>query len=126
MNIISRYSDIPGLVIDQSQIPGEIRGLLPLAIEWNITDYLELEAYINAASDDKRRHFVESFAPHFDLIASWVGQSAHLMPPPDEAAIFEIAASAALRVRKTLVVFEINPLPNLLDFRQEIDLVGTN
>ncbi len=124
MNIISRYSNIPGLVIDSSKIPREIRGLLPLALEWNITDYLELEGYINAASEHKRRHFVESFAPHFDFIASWVEQSAHIMPLPDEVAVFDIAASVALRVRNTLVVFEISSFrPGRPDFGPTIDFV---
>jgi hypothetical protein len=127
MNIISRYSDIPGLVIDESKIPLEILGLLPLAIEWNITDYLELEAYINAAPEHKRRHFVESFAPHFDFIAAWVEQSAHIMPLPDEVAVFDVAASVALRVSKMLVIFEINPhQPSRFDFGQEIGFIGTN
>jgi hypothetical protein len=111
-------------VIDESQIPREIHGLLPLAVEWNITDYLELEAYINVALEHKRRHFVESFAPHLDFIAAWVGRSAHIMPLPDEVAVFEIAASVALRVRKTLAVFGINSLhADVLGFRQEIGVV---
>lgn len=125
MNIISRYSDIPGLVVNEAKIPCEIRGLLALAIEWNITDYLELEAYINAAAEHKRRHLVESFAPHFDFITSWIGQSAHLMPLPDEVVVFDIAASAALKVRATLPVFEINyPLPSQLGFAQTMEFIG--
>ncbi len=124
MNIISRYSDIPGLVIDESKIPREIRSLLPLAVKWNITDYLELEAYIHAAPEHERRHFVESFAPHLDSIAAWVEQSAHLMPLPDEVAVFDVAASVALRVSRMPVVFEINSRqPSRINFGQEIGFV---
>lgn len=126
MNLISRYSDIPGLVIDESKIPDEIRGLLALAVEWNIADYLELEAYIDAAPEPKRRHFIESFAPHFDFITSWVEQSAHF-PMPDEAAIFNIAAGAATRVRQASFAFETNsPHSSQFDFTRETGLIGAN
>jgi hypothetical protein len=95
MNITSRYSDIPEVTIDESKIPVEVLTLLPLAKEWSISDDVELEAYIAAASEEKRRHFFEAFRPHFTILAKWNRDSAHLVPQPDELVLFDIAANAA-------------------------------
>jgi hypothetical protein len=102
MNITSRYSDIPEVVIDESKIPAEVRPLLPLAKEWSISDDVELNAYIAAASLEKRRQFFEAFRPHFDTLVKWTRESAQLVPQPDELVLFDIAANAAATVGSTL------------------------
>jgi hypothetical protein len=102
MNITSRYSDIPGVVIDESKIPAVVHHLLPLAREWSISDDVELDAYIAAASPESRRQFFEAFPPHFDVLAKWNRDSAHLVPQPDELVLFDIAANAAATVGSTL------------------------
>ena len=101
MNITSRYSDIPEVVIDESKIPAEVRHLLPLAREWSISDDVELETYIAAASPEKRREFFEAFRPHFDTLAKWNRESRELVPQPDELVLFDMAANAAATVDGT-------------------------
>ena len=102
MNITSRYADIPEVTIDESKIPVEVRPLLALAKEWSIGDDEELEAYIAAASEEKRRQFFEAFRPHFEALAKWTRDSANLVPQPDELVLFDIAANAAATVGTTL------------------------
>lgn len=102
MNVTTRYSDIPEVVIDESKIPPAFRHLLPLAREWSISDDLELDAYIASSSSDQRRRFVEAFAPHFDALEAWHNELSHLVPQPDELVLFDIAAHAAATVESTL------------------------
>lgn len=102
MNITSRYSDITEVTIDELKIPAVILPLLPLAREWSISDDVELEAYIAAASEQKRREFFEAFRPHFPALDEWHRKSAHLVPQPDELVLFEIAANAAATVGSSL------------------------
>src|SRR3954468_10802640 len=98
MTITSRYSDIPEVAIDESKIPAEVLPLLPLAKEWSISDDVELDAYITAASEQKRREFFEAFRPHFPALDKWHRELAHLVPQPDELVLFDIAANAAAAV----------------------------
>jgi hypothetical protein len=102
MDITSRYSDIPEVVIDQSKIPTEVLPLLALAKEWSIGDDVELEAYIAAASEQKKRELFEAFRPHFPALAKWHKESSHLVPQPDELVLFDIAANAAATVGNSL------------------------
>jgi hypothetical protein len=102
MNITSRYSDIPEVVIDESKIPAAVRHLLPLAREWSISDDVELDSFIQAASPEKRREFFEAFRPYFAALATWNRESAQLVPQPDELVLFDIAANAAATVGSTL------------------------
>jgi hypothetical protein len=102
MNITSRYSDIPEVVIDESKIPAAVRHLLPLAREWSISDDVELDDFIAAASPEKRRELFEAFRPHFDALAKWNRESRELVPQPDELVLFDIAANAAATVGSTL------------------------
>jgi len=102
MNITSRYSDIPEVAIDESKIPAEVLPLLPLAREWSISDDAELETYIAATSEQKKREFFEAFRPHFPALQKWHNESADLVPQPDELVLFEIAANAAATVGSSL------------------------
>jgi hypothetical protein len=102
MNITSRYSDIPDVVIDELKIPAGVRHLLPLAREWSISDDVELDDFITAASSEKLRAFFEAFRPHFAALAKWNQDSAQLVPQPDELVLFDIAANAAATVGSTL------------------------
>lgn len=101
MDVNSRYSDIPEVVIDESKIPPALRHLLPLAREWSIGDDVELDAYIAAASDEQLRRFVDAFAPHFDALEAWHNELSDLVPQPDELVLFDIAAHAAATVQST-------------------------
>ena len=89
-------------MIDESKIPAEFRPLLPLAREWSISDNIELDTYIAAASEAKRWEFYKAFRPHFDALTKWNRESAHLVPQPDELILFGIAANAAATVGSTL------------------------
>jgi hypothetical protein len=54
MTITSRYSDIEGVVIDESKVPQQFRALIPLAKLWSISDDVELDEFIDeATADDK-------------------------------------------------------------------------
>ena len=101
MNITSRYSDIPGVIINLDMVPAEFRHLIPLAKEWSIGDDLELDAYIEAASKEKRREFVAAFEPHFDGLWKWHQACEQMIPQPDELILFDGAALAAATVRNT-------------------------
>jgi hypothetical protein len=89
-------------MIDESKIPAEVRHLLPLAREWSISDDVELDGFITAASPEKRREIFEAFRPHFVALAKWNRESAQLVPQPDELVLFDIAANAAATVGSTL------------------------
>ena len=102
MTITSRYADIPEVRIDPAQIPVEFHPLLSLAKEWSISDDVELDAYIEAASEDKKKELVDAFSPHFDGLWKWHQACEHLVPQPDELVLFDIAANAAATVRSTV------------------------
>jgi hypothetical protein len=102
MNITSRYADIPEVTIDPAKVPEEFRHLIPLAKEWSIGDDAELDAYIEAASEEKRKQVAVAFAPHFDALWKWHKACAHMIPQPDELVLFDIAANAANTVHSML------------------------
>jgi hypothetical protein len=95
MNITSRYSDNPKVIIDVTKVPEEFRHLLPLAKEWSISDDGELDAYIDAAPDEKKRELVDAFSPYFDALWKWHQSCDGLVPQPDEIVLFDTAANAA-------------------------------
>ena len=99
MNITSRYSDIPEVIIDPANVPAEFRHLLPLATEWSISDDDELDHYIAAASEERKKGLVAAFSPHFDGLWEWHKRCKGLIPQPDELVLFDTAASAAATVQ---------------------------
>ena len=100
MKIESRYADIPEVIVDEAKIPADFRSLLPLAKEWSISDDAELDSYIKAASEEKRKQLIDAFLPHFDGLYKWHNECAHLVPQPDELVLFDIAANAAATVHR--------------------------
>jgi hypothetical protein len=102
MTITSRYADIPEVKIDAANVPERFRQLIPLAKEWSIGDDLELDSYIEAASEEKKREFVGAFEPHFDALWEWHKACEHLVPQPDELVLFDTAANAAVTVHAIL------------------------
>ena len=103
MNITSRFADNPQIIIDTSRVPPEFRHLIELAREWSISDDLELVAYIDEASEEKKRQFVDAFSPHFDALWKWHKSCRGLMPQPAELVLFDHAANAAATVRTMLL-----------------------
>jgi hypothetical protein len=99
MNITSRYADFPEVTIDPANVPVEFRHLLPLAREWSISDDVELDAYIEAASEQTKREFVAAFSPHFEGLWKWHLACEEMIPQPDELVLFDIAANAAATVQ---------------------------
>ncbi|MEY2493790.1 MAG: hypothetical protein QOJ45_282 [Verrucomicrobiota bacterium] len=102
MKITSRYADNPKVKIDATKVPEEFRHLLPLAKEWSIGDDVELDAYIDAASDEQKKKFVDAFSPHFDALWKWHESCEHMIPKPDELVLFDAAANAAGTVHSIL------------------------
>jgi hypothetical protein len=102
MEIASRYADIPEVILDHANVPERFRHLIPLAKEWSIGDDIELESFIEAASDATKKQFVDAFAPHFEALWEWHQQCANLVPQPDELILFDIAANAANEVQSRL------------------------
>ena len=98
MMITSRYGD--QVRIDPEKIPTEFRHLLPLAKEWSIGDDAELDAYIDAATSQKKRELVDAFVSHFDALWQWHVRCEHLVPQPDELVLFDAAANAAATVTR--------------------------
>ncbi len=98
MDAPRRYTDDPAVEIDPMKVPEQFRHLIPLAKEWSIGDDLELDAYIEEASDEKRREFAAAFAPHFPALQEWSESSAQLIPQPDEVVLFDTASNAAATV----------------------------
>ncbi len=99
MKVTSRYADIPQVKIDPAKVPEEFRHLIPLAKEWSLGDDVELDAYIAAASAEKRKEFVAAFAPHFDALWKWHQACEDMVPQPDELVLFDMAAIAAATVQ---------------------------
>ena len=95
MNITSRYTDIPEVTIDRSKIPAQFERLLPLAKEWSMTDDAELDAYIAAASEAKRKELVDAFIPLLAALGEWYKSCEKMEPKPYELVLFDIAANAA-------------------------------
>ena len=102
MNITSRYADIPEVNIDPAKVPEQFRHLIPLAKEWSIGDDAELDAYIAAASEEKKREVAAAFAPHFDALWKWHQDCADMVPQPDELVLFDTAENAANTVHSML------------------------
>lgn len=102
MKITSRYSDIPEVQIDPAKVPEQFRSLLPLAKEWSIGDDVELDAYIEETSEEKKKELVDGFSPHFDGLYKWHQECEDLVPQPDELVLFDMAANAAATVHSML------------------------
>jgi hypothetical protein len=97
-----RYTDNPKVKIDPAKVPPEFRHLLPLAKEWSIGDDVELEAYIAAASEEKKKELVAAFSPHFDGLWKWHQACERIVPQPDELVLFDAASNAAATVHSML------------------------
>ena len=93
MKITSRYAD--AVDIDPAKVPEELRHLLPLAREWSLRDYDELDAYIEATPPKKKRELVDGFMPHFDAIWEWQQRFEDLVPWPEELCLFDFASDVA-------------------------------
>ncbi len=102
MNITSRYADDPKVTINPEKVPEKFRALLLHAKEWSISDDVELEAFIEEASEEKKKQLVAAFLPHFDGLWTWHQECEHLVPQPDELVLFDIAVNAAATVQSTL------------------------
>jgi hypothetical protein len=102
MNITTRYAEIPEVTIDPTKVPEQFQHLIPLAKEWSISDDLELDAYVEAASEAKKRELATAFVPHFDALWKWHLACENLIPQPDELVLFDIAANAAATVHSML------------------------
>jgi hypothetical protein len=99
MNIQSRYSDDPAIAIDPAKVPAEFRHLIPLAKEWSISDDIELDNYIAAASREQKVELVAAFSPHFDELWKWHSECKEIIPQPHELVLFDTAAHAAATVQ---------------------------
>ena len=97
-----RYSDNPEVKIDPTKVPPQFRHLLSLAKEWSIGDDVELEDYVAAASEEKKKELVAAFAPHFDGLWKWHQECATMVPQPDELVLFDTASNAAATVHSML------------------------
>ena len=63
-----------------------------------ISDDVELEEYIEEASQQKKDELVAAFRPHFDALWEWHLECEGLVPQPSELVLFDIAAHAAATV----------------------------
>lgn len=102
MKITSRYSDQSDVVINPDSVPTEFRHLIPLAKEWSIGDDLELDAYINACSKEKKQELVAAFQPFFEGLWNWHLSCEKMCPQPDELILFDMAAHAAATAQAML------------------------
>ena len=102
MNTPRRYCDNPKVIIDPSKVPPEFRHLLPLAKEWSIGDDVELDDYIAAASEEKKKELVAAFSPHFDGLWKWHLACKKTVPQPDELVLFDTASNAAATVHSMI------------------------
>ena len=93
MKIETRYSDIPGVVIDHDRVPIELAKLIPLAKKWSIRNTDELLVYAESLSAAEKRETFDHFNPLFDRIAEWQESHESTIPKPDEVVLFEIATN---------------------------------
>jgi hypothetical protein len=98
MSTPRRYTDRPDVKIDPAKVPEQFRHLIPLAKEWSIGDDAELDAYIQSASDEKKKEFAAAFAPHFASLQKWSEACSQIVPQHDEVVLFDTASSAAATV----------------------------
>jgi len=98
MSTPHRYADDPRVKIDPAKVPSEFRHLLALAREWSIGDDVELDDYIAAASDEKKKQLADAFAPHFAGLQKWSESCSKMVPQPDEVVLFDMASNAAATV----------------------------
>lgn len=98
MNTPRRYTDDPSVKIDSGKVPEQFRHLIPLAIEWSIGDDAELDAYIEAAPEEKKRELAAAFAPHFAGLQKWSESCRQMVPQPDELVLFDTSSNAAATV----------------------------
>lgn len=102
MSTPRRYIDDQRVNIDPARVPEQFRHLIPLAKEWSIGDDVELETYIQAASEEKKKEFAAAFAPHFVGLQKWSESCSRMIPVPDEVVLFDTASNAAAAVFSTL------------------------
>ena len=102
MTITSRYSDVPSVAIDPLRVPEQFRHLIPLTKEWSIGDDVELDSYIEAATEQQKNDLVAAFGPHFDGLWEWHLACESMIPQPDELVLFDTAANAAATVASRL------------------------
>lgn len=93
--ITSRYSDIPGLVLDESRVPEAFRHLLPLARHWAVGDDRERANLMWLTDTEELRRFVDAVWTQFEAIDAWCGSRRGLVPVPDEVVLFDMMLEAA-------------------------------
>jgi len=91
---IGRYTNLPGVLIDESRVPASLRPLLPIARDWGNLGDEALERAIGEASRETIAQAVEAALPMKDEIHDFAYRSAGAAatPVPDEVVLFQMFA----------------------------------
>jgi hypothetical protein len=73
--------------LDTSNVPGDLRHLVPLAERWGIGDDVERNAAVDRATPAERTELERAVTPVHARITAWL-DSFGQQPMPDEAAAF--------------------------------------
>ncbi|HEX7338225.1 MAG TPA: hypothetical protein VF252_13540 [Gemmatimonadales bacterium] len=83
----------PVVRLDPSQVPPNLRHLVPLAEKWGIGDDIMRGDYINRVNDAAKRELHDSFYGPYEEITAWLSSFGD-RPMSDEAAAFMYALGA--------------------------------
>lgn len=92
--IASRVSENPNIKIDEVIVPQSLRTLIPLALEWCITDEAEVHLYAKSVGKEKTKSFLQAFGKHIVEIEAFCFPDPLPIPVPDMLVCFQIAAKA--------------------------------
>ncbi len=93
--ITSRYMDDPGVSIDESKVPENLRHLIPYAMTWCIGDDVERGDLMWLTPREELTEFVAAVWPRCSEINQWCRSHDGDVPVPDEVIIFGMMTEAA-------------------------------
>jgi hypothetical protein len=75
----------PTIILDPQQVPGPLRGLIPLAEYWGIRDDLIREDLVDRASSEQLVAVKTAVRAHEDELMAWLTSSDETSRGPSEA-----------------------------------------
>jgi hypothetical protein len=95
-----RYWDLPGVVIDEANVPSKLRVLLPFAQQWSMIGDDALEHALKKYDARMIAETLRTAVPLKDAVASYAFESpgAAAIPVPDEVVLYQMFYWALCRL----------------------------
>lgn len=93
--VVSRYMDTPGVRLDPTRVPENLRPLLRFANAWAIGDDVERGRLVADTPLEDKKEFVRAVVPHFEDIERYSQAHANSEPVPHEVIVLNLLAEAA-------------------------------